>query len=210
MNQINPPHSGWPPADGVVELIRIGEREPFATAHIDEIDGPWVALRGCRAAISGQRVEVRWWDESDTAWIGRGFVDRSDPASETLSVALETPWRMVLLRRAARIGASHEVVELLTFGGDGRVIRRTRALCLDLSPLGCRISGAGQPPLAEEVVHLANPRARAAVIDARVVRCDATAFGGWDAGLEFLPRTAADREALMAWRDLAANELPPS
>ena len=41
-------------------------------------------------------------------------------------------------------------------------------------------------------------------VDARVVRCAPVAFGGWQAGLEFLPRTAAERDALIAWRDSVA------
>jgi hypothetical protein len=40
-----------------------------------------------------------------------------------------------------------------------------------------------------------------ACVDARVVRVSAAAFGGWHAGLEFLPPTAVDRATLVAWRD---------
>lgn len=182
--------------------MRAGERTPIATANVSEAGGSRLVLDGCRIPPDAEQLTLRWWDDNDVAWEARVSVEGVDATSGRLTVAVVGGWGPAVLRQAARVDTGRTPVELLTVGGDGRVIRRVRALCLDLSPLGCRIAGTGPELTAGDDLQVAvRTPALDICVDARVVRCSAVAFGGWQAGLEFLPRTAAERNALIAWRD---------
>jgi hypothetical protein len=195
-----------PPVGSAVELMRIGERTPMATADVSDASGLRLVLGGCRIAIEAELLTLRWWDDSDAAWEARASVEESDSTSGRLTVAIVDGWRPAVLREAARVQSGRMPIELLTLGGDGRVIRRVWVLCLDLSPLGCRVAGTGSELARGDLVQVAaGTSALAICVDARVVRCVPVAFGGWNAGLEFLPRTAADRASLVAWRDSVAD-----
>ena len=182
--------------------MRAGERTPIATANVSEADGPRLVLDGCRIPVDAEQLTLRWWDDNDVAWEARASVEAFEETSGRLTVAIVGGWGPAVLRQAARVDTGRTPVELLTLGGDGRVIRSVRALCLDLSPLGCRVAGTGPELTAGDDLQVAAATAAADIcVDARVVRCAPVAFGGWQAGLEFLPRTAAERDALIAWRD---------
>jgi PilZ domain len=193
-----------PTVGSAIELMRFGERTPVASAEVSGVSGLRLVLGGCRVAIGGE-LTLRWWDDNDVAWEARASVEESESTSG-LTVAIVEGWRPAVLREAARVASGRLPVELLTLGGDGRVIRRVRVICLDLSPLGCRVAGTGPEVTGDDVIQVAaETSARAICVDARVVRCTPVAFGGWHAGLEFLPRTDADRASLAAWRDSLAE-----
>ena len=186
--------------------MRAGERTPIATATVHEVSGHTLVLDGCRIGLDAEQLTLRWWDDNDVAWEARVSVEAVEATSGRLTVAVVGGWGPAVLRQAARVDSGRTPVDLLTLGGDGRVIRRIRAICLDLSPLGCRIAGTGPELTAGDdlQVAVATP-ALDICVDARVVRCAPVAFGGWQAGLEFLPRTAGERDSLLAWRDSLAN-----
>jgi hypothetical protein len=195
-----------PPVGSAVELMRIGERNPIAKADVCGVDGLSLVLGGCRVAIEAELLTLRWWDDSDVAWEARASVEQLDPTGCRLTLAIVGGWQPAVLRRAARIDSGRLPVELLTLGGDGRVIRRVQVLCLDLSTIGCRVAGTGPEVARGDLVQVAGGTSALRVcVDARVVRCASVAFGGWHAGLEFLPHTTADRDSLVAWRDSAAQ-----
>jgi hypothetical protein len=195
-----------PPIGSAVELMRIGEREPMAQADVCDVSGLSLVLCQCRVAIEEDLLTLRWWDDSDVAWEARAAVERWDATSGRLTLVMGESWRPAVLRRAARVESGRVPVELLTLGGDGRVIRRLRVLCLDLSAMGCRVAGTGPELAGGDLVQVAGGTSALTVrVDARVVRCTSVAFGGWHAGLEFLPHTDDDRASLAAWRDSAAD-----
>jgi hypothetical protein len=195
-----------PPVGSAVELMRVGERKPIAQAEVCGVNGRSLVLCRCRVAIEADLLTLRWWDDSDVAWEARASVEQLDSTSGHLTLAMVESWRPAVLRRAVRIESGRVPVELLTLGGDGRVIRRLRVLCLDLSAMGCRVAGTGPELACGDLVQVAGGTSSMTVcVDARVVRCASVAFGGWHAGLEFLPHTAADRASLVAWRDSAAQ-----
>ena len=186
--------------------MRIGERMPLATADVCGVNGVGLVLGGCRVKIEAELLTLRWWDDGDAAWEARASVEQFDSTSGRLTLTVIEGWRPAVLRRAARVESDRVPVELLTLGGDGRVIRRVQVLCLDLSTIGCRVAGTGPEPARGDLVQVAGGTSALTVcVDARVVRCESVAFGGWHAGLEFLPHTAADRASLVAWRDSAAD-----
>jgi hypothetical protein len=192
------------PIGGSIELLRLGERQPFATATVRKVDGPLVVLDGGRLPGPGDRVTLRWWDEDDEAWEASASVQSSDASSARLAVASD--WRLAVMRRAARVGIERSPIDLVTIGGDGREVRRLRVTCLDLSTTGCRVAGTGGPPSDGDIVQVTTSGSALTVsVDARIVHVVAKAFGGWQAGVEFLPHTAADRAALVAWRDSATH-----
>jgi hypothetical protein len=194
-----------PPIGSAVELMRIGERQPIAQADVCGVNGLSLVLCQCRVAIDTDLLTLRWWDDSDVAWEARASVERWDATSGRLTLVMGESWRPAVLRRAARVESDRVPVELLTLGGDGRVIRRLRVLCLDLSAMGCRVAGTGPELARGDLVQVAGGTSALTVcVDARVVRCASVAFGGWHAGLEFLPHTDDDRASLLAWRDSAA------
>jgi hypothetical protein len=198
------PHS--PPIGSAVELMRIGERQPIAQADVCGVNGLSLVLCECRVAIEEDVLTLRWWDDSDVAWEARASVERWDATSGRLRLVMGESWRPAVLRRTARVESGRVHIELLTLGGDGRVIRRVPVLCLDLSAMGCRVAGTGPELARGDLVQVAGGTSALTVrVDARVVRCASVAFGGWHAGLEFLPHTAADRALLVAWRDSAAD-----
>jgi hypothetical protein len=195
-----------PPIGSAIELMRIGERQPIAQADVCGVDGLSLVLCQCRVAIEEDLLTLRWWDDSDVAWEARAAVERWDATSGRLTLVMGESWRPAVLRRAARVESGRVPVELLTLGGDGRVIRRLRVLCLDLSAMGCRVAGTGPELASGDLVQVAGGTSALTVcVDARVVRCASVAFGGWHAGLEFLPHTDDDRASLVAWRDSAAD-----
>jgi hypothetical protein len=194
-----------PPVGSVVELMHVGEREPFGNAQVAEVSLPHLVLSGCRATIDTRSIVIRWWDDLDDAWEARASVGPFDVARARLETVIEEDWRSAILRRAVRVDAGRHPVDLLTIGGDGRVVRTTRVLCLDLSTLGCRVTGTGAMLVPGDDVQVTGFGGSSARIDARIVRCDSSRFGGWFAGLEFLPHTAEDRSALVHWRDVATN-----
>ncbi len=185
--------------------MRAGERTPIATATVSDANGSSLVLDGCRVALDAEQLTLRWWDDDDVAWEARASVEAFEAASGRLTVAVVGGWGPAVLRQAARVDSGRTPVELLTLGGDGRVIRRARALCLDLSALGCRVAGTGPELTRGDDLQVAVGTSVVDIcVDARVVRCAPVAFGGWQAGLEFLPRTTAERDALIAWRDSVA------
>jgi hypothetical protein len=195
-----------PPVGSAVELMRIGERTPIATAHVCGANGRRLVLGGCPAVIDAELLTLRWWDDSDDAWEARAAVEQSDSAGGRRTLTIVEEWRPAVLRRAARVESGRMPVELLTLGGDGRVIRRLQVLCLDVSAMGCRVAGTGPNLAPGDLVQVAEETSVPTIcVDARVVRCASVAFGGWHAGLEFLPHTAADRASLVAWRDSVAD-----
>jgi hypothetical protein len=195
-----------PPVGSAIELMRVGERTPIAKADVCGVDGLSLVLGGCRLAIEAGLLTLRWWDESDVAWEARASVERFDSARGRLTLVMVEGWRPAVLRRAARVESGRVPVELLTLGGDGRVIRRVQVLCLDLSTMGCRVAGTGLELARGDLVQVAGGTSALRVcVDARVVRSASVAFGGWHAGLEFLPHTAADRASLLEWRDSVAD-----
>lgn len=184
----------------------IGERTPLGTADVCGVHGLGLALGGCRVMVEAELLTIRWWDDGDAAWEARVSVDQFDSTSGSLTVTMLEDWRPAVLRRAARIESDRMPVELLTLGGDGRVIRRQRVLCLDLSAMGCRVAGTGATLASGDLVQVAGGTSALSVcVDARIVRCEPVAFGGWHAGLEFLPHTPAERASLVTWRDSAAD-----
>jgi hypothetical protein len=203
MTSLDPPS---PPIGSAVELMRIGERQPIAQADVWGANGLSLVLCECRVAIEDDLLTLRWWDDSDVAWEARASVEQWDASNGRLTLILVERWEPAVLRRAARVDSGRVPVELLTLGGDGRVIRRQRVLCLDLSAMGCRVAGTGPELVRGDLVQVAGGTSALTVcVDARVVRCAPVAFGGWQAGLEFLPHTADDRASLVAWRDSAAD-----
>ena len=192
------------PIGGQVELLRLGEREPFATATVGGADGALVVLEGGRLSGLADRLTLRWWDDDDEAWEAAASVESSDPSGARLAVVSD--WERAMLRRAARVNIERSPVDLVTIGGDGREVRRLRVTCLDLSTTGCRVAGTGGPPSDGDIVQVAASGSDTPVcVDARIVHVVPKAFGGWQAGVEFLPHTAADRAALVAWRDSATH-----
>ncbi len=186
--------------------MRVGERTPIAMANVYDASGHRLVLDGCGIALDADLLTLRWWDDNDVAWEARASVESFEATSERLTVTIVEGWHPAVLRQAARVDSGRTPVELLTLGGDGRVIRRVRALCLDLSPLGCRVAGTGPELTRGDDLQVAVATSTLEIcVDARVVRCAPVAFGGWQAGLEFLPRTAAERDSLIAWRDSVAN-----
>jgi PilZ domain len=195
-----------PPIGTEVELMRVGERTPIAMADVSGVNGRDLVLDGCRVVIDAELLTVRWWDDADAAWEARGSVEQSDPTSGRLTTTMVEDWQPAILRRAARVESGRVSVELLTLGGDGRVIRRLQVLCLDVSTLGCRVTGTGTRPNPGDLLQVESQSSTLTFcVDARVVRCAPVAFGGWQAGLEFLPHSASDRAALVAWRDSVAD-----
>jgi PilZ domain len=191
------------PIGGHVELLRLGEREPFATATVGGVDGQLVVLEGGRLSGLADRVTLRWWDD-DEAWEASASVESTNPSGARLEVLSD--WRVAVLRRAARVEIERSPVDLVTLGGDGREVRRLRVTCLDLSTTGCRVAGTGEPPSDGDILQVTASGSELAVcVDARIVHVVSKAFGGWQAGVEFLPHTAADRSALVAWRDSARH-----
>jgi hypothetical protein len=184
--------------------MRAGERTPIAMATVSDASGPRLVLDGCRITLDAEQLTLRWWDDDDVAWEARASVEAFEAASGRLTVTVVGGWAPAVLRQAARVDSGRTPVELLTLGGDGRVIRSVRALCLDLSPLGCRVAGTGPELTRGDDLQVA-VATLAICVDARVVRCAPVAFGGWQAGLEFLPRTAAERDSLIGWRDSLVN-----
>jgi hypothetical protein len=194
-----------PPVGSAAELMRAGERTPIATAIVSDASGPRLVLDGCRVAPDAEQLTLRWWDDDDVAWEARASVEAFEATSGRLTVSVVGGWDPAVLRQAARVDSGRTPVELLTLGGDGRVIRSVRALCLDLSPLGCRVAGTGAELTRGDDLQVAVVTSAFEIcVDARVVRCAPVAFGGWQAGLGFLPRTAAERDLLIAWRDSLA------
>jgi hypothetical protein len=172
------------PLGDLVELLRLGERQPFATATVRGVDGPSVVLDGVRLSDLADRITLRWWDEDDAAWEVSARVESSDPSSPRLVLTVVGDWRLAVLRRAARLDIEPSPIELVTLGGDGRVIRRVRVTCLDLSTTGCRVAGTGRPPGDGDVLQVsATVSGRTLCVDARIVHVVSKAFGGWQAGV---------------------------
>jgi hypothetical protein len=198
------PHS--PTVGSEVELMRSGARTPIATADVSAANGSSLVLSGCHVASEPEGFTLRWWDEGDVAWEASASVEELDPTSGVATVTIVGGWEPAVLRQAARIQSGRIPVDLLTLGGDGRVVRRVRAICLDVSSLGCRVAGTGPELMQGDDLQVAVGTGGLEIcVDARVVRCAAVAFGGWQAGLEFLPRTDAERATLIAFRDSVAD-----
>lgn len=203
MNPIDPE---TPPVGGVIELMRPRERQPFARAIVGSANGPLLVLDGCRFPIEREKLTLRWWDDNDAAWEVAASVEPRGAISGQLTANLVEPWRPAILRSAARVPVDRAPLDLITHGGDGRVVRRTRVVCLDLSTTGCGVAGSGPPPSDGDVVQVsANTPTFAVCVDARIIHVANVAFGGWQAGLEFLPRTTDEVANLVAWRDLSTR-----
>ena len=195
-----------PTAGSLIELMRVGEREQIGTAMVRAVGEPLLVLDGRRFPSGVDALTLRWWDDDDNAWEAGAAVERWDPAGDEVTLRLLEDWRPSILRRAARLEIDRAPVDLITIGGDGREVRRQRVTCMDLSTTGCRVGGSGAPPSRGDVFLVAAETPLLAVrIDAHVVHIVPGAFGGWLAGLEFLPHTPDERAMLVAWRDSAAG-----
>jgi hypothetical protein len=168
--------------------------------------GSRLILDGCRFPLDDEHLTLRWWDDSDVAWEVVSAVERRDPPNGQLTVDIVDSWRPAVMRRAARVSIQRAPVELVTHGGDGRVVRRIQVSCHDVSATGCGVAGLGPKPSEGDIVQVGvTTPTLTARVDARVVRVSTAAFGGWHAGLEFLPHTASDHASLIAWRDSSAH-----
>jgi hypothetical protein len=184
--------------------MRVGGRQQIGTAVLRTIVEPLLVLDGRRFPREADDCTLRWWDDDDNAWEAVASVERRDPAADEVTLRVER-WHPSILRSAARVETDRAPVELITVGGDGREVRRHRVNCLDLSTTGCRVAGSGaQPARGDHFLVTAETSAVAVQIDAHVIDIVPAAFGGWQAGLEFLPHTADERAMLLAWRDSAA------
>jgi hypothetical protein len=200
---VDPPS---PAVGSVVELMRAGGRQAFAEASVCARSDTLLVVSTGPVAHDQERLTLRWWDENDEAWDVTVAVAQFDAASSELTLQLLAAWRPAVLRRAARVTLGREPAELLTLGGDGRVVRRVNVLCLDLSTTGCRVTGTGPPPTGGDALRVAasTPDVRV-LVDARIVHIARVAFGGWQAGIEFLPHDSAERAGLIEWRDSASS-----
>jgi hypothetical protein len=190
-----------PPAGSVIELMRTGQRTPIATASVSRTAGATLVV-DAPPAFDVEGLTLRWWDANDEAWETFATVGHVESSPTELLLDAAEPWRRAVLRRAERVETDRVPIELIMLGTDGHVTRRLRVSCLDLSALGCRIAGAGRPPSGADPLQVEADRPGiVACIDARVVHATPHAFGGWLAGIEFLPQDTADRAALIAWRD---------
>ena len=195
-----------PPIGALIELMRPDERQPIARVIVGSVDGTLLVLDGCRVPIEAENLTLRWWDENDAAWEVVASVEPRGAPRGQLTAHLAGHWHPAVLRRAARVPVDRAPVELITHGGDGRVVRRTRVVCVDLSTTGCGVAGSGPRPSDGDVVLVSTHTPTVAVcVDARIVHVAAVAFGGWQAGLEFLPRTTDEVANLVAWRDLSTR-----
>jgi hypothetical protein len=193
-----------PTAGSLIEIMRVGERQQIGTAMVRAVGEPLLVLDGRRFPSGVDDLTLRWWDDDDNAWEVRASVERWDQAGEEVTLRILEGWQPSVLRRAARLEIDRAPVDLITIGGDGREVRRQRVICLDLSTTGCRVGGSGAQPARGDVFLVAAETTMVAVrIDAHVVHIVPVAFGGWQAGLEFLPHTPDERAMLVAWRDSA-------
>jgi hypothetical protein len=195
-----------PTAGSLIEIMRVGERQQIGTAMARAISEPFLVLDGRRFPSGVDDLTLRWWDDDDNAWEAGASVERRDPAGDEVTLRILTSWQPSILRRAARVEIDRAPVDLITIGGDGREVRRQRVNCLDLSTTGCRVGGSGAPPVTGDLfVVVAESSTLAVRIDARVIHIVPAAFGGWQAGLEFLPHTPDERAMLVEWRDSATG-----
>jgi hypothetical protein len=75
-------------------------------------------------------------------------------------------------------------------------------VCLDVSSGGVGVSGVGRMPAVGDVMRLrVGSEDDAPWIEARVARVESQSFGRWLAGFELRPRSAVERQLLLAWRD---------
>ena len=196
------PEAESPPPGSLIELMRAGERQQVGTAMVRAVEEALLVLDGRRFPAGIRDLTLRWWDDDDNAWEVAAAVERWDPPDGDVTVRVLDAWRPAILRRAARLEIDRAPIDLITIGGDGREVRRQRVNCLDLSTTGCRVAGSGAQPARGDVFLLAAETVMLAVrIDAHVVHTMPGAFGGWQAGLEFLPHTPDERAMLVAWRD---------
>jgi hypothetical protein len=191
-----------PPAGSVVELMCTGRRTPIALSRVYCTDGPTLVVDWAAVADNAERFTLRWWDANDEAWETSATVAHVEASSTQLRLKPAEPWRRAVLRRAERVDTDRVPIRFIMLGTDGHVVRRLHVSCLDLSALGCRVAGVGTPPCGADPIQVeADGAGIVACVDARVVHAAPHAFGGWLAGVEFLPQDAADRAALIAWRD---------
>jgi PilZ domain len=182
--------------------MRAGERQPFGSVSVCGLDEPCLVVDGDPVPIDTDLLTLRWWDDGDTPWEVRASVDPPGSTDGRTTLRIIDDWRPAILRRAARVALDRVPVDLVTIGGDGREVRRVRVICLDLSTTGCRVAGAGPSPSDGDVFQLVATASVTSIrVDARVVHVAAVAFGGWHAGVEFLPHTPDERAMLVAWRD---------
>jgi hypothetical protein len=195
-----------PTPGSLIEILRVGDRQQIGTAMVRAVGEPLLVLDGRRFPSGVDDLTLRWWDDDDNAWEVRASVERWDQAGDEVTLRILDDWRLSVLRAAARVEIDRAPVDLITIGGDGREVRRQRVTCLDLSTTGCRVGGSGAQPARGDVFLVAAETAMVAVrIDAHVVHVVPVAFGGWQAGLEFLPHTPDERGMLVAWRDSAVG-----
>ncbi len=186
--------------------MRVGQRQQIGTAMVRAVDEALLVLDGRRFPPGVDDLTLRWWDDDDNAWEVAASVERRDPPDGDVTIRILNDWRPAVLRRAARLEIDRAPVDLITIGGDGREVRRQRVNCLDLSTTGCRVAGSGAQPARGDVFLLAADTPFLTIrIDAHIVHVVPVAFGGWQAGLEFLPHTPVERAMLVTWRDTAAS-----
>lgn len=193
------------PAGSEIELLRPGERQPFAETTVLEASESHLTLGESPFDPALNALTLRWWDENGEAWEIDASVERASGLVGNVALRLLESWRPAVLRRAGRILLGRAPADLVTIGGDGREVRRVHVLCLDLSTTGCRVAGTGQPPARGDPLRVAAETNEVRVaVDARLVWTERAAFGGWHAGIQFLPHDAAERACLVAWRDSAS------
>jgi hypothetical protein len=195
-----------PTAGSLIEIMPRGERQQIGTAVVRASGEPLLVVDGRRFPAQVGDLTLRWWDEDDNAWEARASVEHWAPAGDEVALRILEAWQPSVLRSAARVELDRAPIDLITIGGDGREVRRQRVNCLDLSTTGCRVGGSGaQPARGDLFLVAAETSLRDVRIDAQVVHIVAAAFGGWQAGLAFLPHTPDERAMLLAWRDDATR-----
>jgi hypothetical protein len=75
-------------------------------------------------------------------------------------------------------------------------------IALDVSTGGCLVSGSGRPPgagLDVDIDLTPGPLTPAARLRARIIHSRASAFGRFEVGLRFTPRSPAERDVVLGW-----------
>jgi hypothetical protein len=188
------------PGDRVELTDAEGRRGVHATVTAN--DGARIALRlagpfsSPTPAVRLHRLDgVAAWQADGIASAGR------DPL--TLTVEVVDGWEKGDGRAAMRFQADRRLVRL-------RGTTREVALdlvALDVSATGCCVSGSGMPPSVGTRVWIdisASSYMPSARLHATVVRSYASAFGRFELGLRFDPRTPVERDLMLQWRDETA------
>jgi hypothetical protein len=186
-----------------IELRSFEGDEDAARAVVAELDDRRAVLTELeRTPGFGEAVSIRWHDEDARAWQVSARVSDPDPNGDHLELTLLGEWSEVVTRRRQRIPAARRSLLGETVSGSLPAKRRVDMVCLDVSSGGVGVSGVGRMPAVGDVMRLrVGSEEDAPWIEARVARVESQSFGRWLAGFELRPRSAAERQLLLAWRD---------